>query len=371
MLLFVYQTKEVTNMDKKKESIVEENIEQEQSSVEENKIETVNESIEENASNENENNTPEEEEVIKLEDDFDYEDTPLNNIEIQREAMLKYYKKQSAFKMVAVSVGIVIIALAFLLIPNLLVDNQNLRLALMIVLSVIALGGMFTFNIVSKKLLNKKMKAYFKTYYDGVVEYCVSNVEGVSEVHCEVDNKISEDQFTNNNLWKNVVQVGSRASTNFKYNGLDIFLVDAAGQIREDKRLKPIFVGKYLIAPNNYDNENPIIIYLKGDKRSIPPTNLDDIKCVHDDSRMAIYSNNNHWSKYINKNVRDVLLQLETRNDLIDVSISIQNKTTYICLGYDDSLMVLPLDKKLNSRPIKQFKKDIVPTLEFIQLLNK
>ncbi|MDD7316637.1 MAG: hypothetical protein PUG55_04310, partial [Bacillales bacterium] len=80
-------------MSKKKESIVEENIDQEQPSVEENKIETVNESIEENASNENENNTPEEEEVIKLEDDFDYEDTPLNNIEIQREAMLKYYKK--------------------------------------------------------------------------------------------------------------------------------------------------------------------------------------------------------------------------------------------------------------------------------------
>ena len=61
-------------MDKKKESIVEENIEQEQPSVEENKIETVNESIEENASNENKNDTPEEEEVIKLEDDFDYED---------------------------------------------------------------------------------------------------------------------------------------------------------------------------------------------------------------------------------------------------------------------------------------------------------
>ena len=33
MLLFVYQTKEGTNMDKKKESIVEENIEQEQPSV--------------------------------------------------------------------------------------------------------------------------------------------------------------------------------------------------------------------------------------------------------------------------------------------------------------------------------------------------
>ena len=39
-------------------------------SVEENKIETVNESIEENASNESENNTPEEEEVIKLEEKY-------------------------------------------------------------------------------------------------------------------------------------------------------------------------------------------------------------------------------------------------------------------------------------------------------------
>ncbi|MDY6003652.1 MAG: hypothetical protein SPJ49_04995, partial [Bacilli bacterium] len=105
-------------MDKKNESIVEENIEQEQPSVEENQVETVNNSTEEMPVDENNSNTPEEEEVIKLEDDFDYEDTPLNNIEIQREAMLKYYKKQSAFKMVAVSVGIVIIALAFLLIPN-------------------------------------------------------------------------------------------------------------------------------------------------------------------------------------------------------------------------------------------------------------
>ena len=56
-------------------------------------------------------------------------------------------------------------------------------------------------------------------------------------------------------------------SIDAKASKIDIFLVDAAGQIREDKRLKPIFVGKYLIAPNNYDNENPIIIYLKGDKK--------------------------------------------------------------------------------------------------------
>lgn len=339
-------------------------------------VETNETPVEEVATNEDiqvtEEKPTEPEEAPKLEEDTDYESSPLERIETERAEFLKKYRRQSVYKTLVGVAGIALIAFAFLLVPNLIPDSKNAaRISVMVVCGVIAVAGMFLYNFLMKKHTNKLMKHYFHTYYGAVTEYSFSDVIEQENVTCNVDEKITEDEFKNNNLWKDVVQVGSRAATYVKYRDIDLKLVDAAGQIKDGKRMKPIFVGKYIIAKTTYSDENPIVIYLKGDKRAIPPTNVDGVKCVFDDNRMSIYSNNSQWSRFVTKKVKDALNKLKTKNDLIDVSISIQAGVAYICLGYDDSLMILPLEHPLNARPIKQFKRDLVPTLEFVELINK
>ena len=352
--------------------------EKENEVVEETLVENENASETEEVKEEQTKETKEEsvsepEEAPKLEVDNNYENSPLIRIEEERTEFLKKYKRQSVYKLLVGASGIALIIFAFLLVPSIdaIADKNAVKISIMVVCGVIAVVGMFLYNYLSKRAMGKKMKHYFHTYYSAVTEYTLEEVVDKENVQCDPDQKITEDQFKKNNLWKDVVQVGSRALTTIKYHDLEISLADAAGQIRENKRMKPIFVGKYLITKTSYDNENPVIIYLKGDKRAIPPTNLDSIKCVMNDNKMAIYSNNPQWSRFITKKVKDTLGKLKTKNDLIDVTISIQCGVAYICLGYDDSLMVLPLEQPLNARPIKQFKKDIIPTLEFIELINK
>lgn len=337
-------------------------------------VETNETPVEEVATNEEAQVTEEKpvepEEAPKLEVDTDYESSPLEKIEENRTTLLKKYRRRSVMKTVVSVVGIMIIAAAFLIVPN-LTEKTEIRISVMVVSGVLAVVGMFLYNFLSKRSLNKEMKTYFHTYYGSVTDYSFADVIEKENVTCNVDEKITEDEFKNNNLWKDVVQVGSRAATYIKYKDIDLKLIDAAGQIKDGKRMKPIFVGKYIITKTSYSNENPIIIYLKGDKRAIPPTNVDGIKCVFDDNKMSIYSNNSQWSRFVTKKVKDTLGKLKTKNDLIDVSISIQAGVAYICLGYDDSLMILPLEQPLNARPIKQFKRDLVPTLDFVELINK
>ena len=86
---------------------------------------------------------------------------------------------------------------------------------------------------------------------------------------------------------------------------------------------------------------------------------------------MIIYTENKKYESVVNAKTRQLISELVTNNVLVDVSISITKGKTYFCLGYDDCLMVLPLQDKFNPLPVYKFKKDMQIIAEIITNLNK
>ena len=71
-------------------------------------------------------------------------------------------------------------------------------------------------------------------------------MQNTKNVILQEPGKISIDFFRQNNLYKDIIEVGSRGLTEFTYNKIPMQIVDCAGNVRADKRIKPVFVGKYL-----------------------------------------------------------------------------------------------------------------------------
>ena len=296
-----------------------------------------------------------------------YPSSHLENIENARQAFLKLYRTQNAWKWVISFFAIAAVIFGCIVVPNILIGTPSLVVMVSTLAGALTITILYTF--LTKKYLHKKMREYFALYYDNINSYVFD--EDVKDITMPSPGNIEDQTFLDNNLYKDVVKVGSRGLTEFVYKGIPVAVVDAAAQVRQDKRLAPAYVGKYLFAAANYDFDEPLYIYYKGDKRSLPPTNLDGIKDVHEDKKMIIYSNNKDWKKVISSTVKQVLTSIEMHHDLVDLAISFQRGRMFVCMGYDDPLMVLPLQTEFDYKPTEIYKKDMQVVAKLVEELNK
>ena len=350
-----------TNLEENNEQIKDEVVNDEEKSL----------ASEENVEAKNEKSEPLVEQ--KVVEHFEYNDDHLAKIESNRNDFLKFYKKQNIWKWVIGFIGLAIIIFAWIGFPNLGKDGEGKQAAwvmpAMIVVVVVALLGIVSYSFVIKRIITKKMREYFSSYYEECNKY-VFESDDFTEVSILAPDKIEKIQFTENLLYCNVFDVGSRGLTEFKYHDELMMVCDCAAQVKSEKSALPVFVGKYLVAPASY-NEDPIFIYIKGDHRALPPTNLNDVKNVFDDDKMSIFSNNDKWAKVINAKVLKKLKAIKTGRQLVDVAIAIHSGKVYMCLGYDDPVMVLPLEHAFDPEPIMEFKEEFNDFVKLAEELAK
>lgn len=310
-----------------------------------------------------------EETPIEEVEPISYSSTYLENIETERAKFLKIYKVQNTLKWVVSALCIALVIFACIFVPNLNLGSPT-GTVLMVSILVGALAGTILYSVFSRKSIQKKMHTYFDSYYENVNHFVFDKKE-ITNLKAQFPGKIEPVAFTDNNLYKDVIDVGSRGLTEFEYDSVPVAVVDCAASVRKEKRVVPVYVGKYLFAASNYQYDEPTYVYFKGDKRALPPTNLDGVKSVLDDKKMIIYSNNKDWKKVISPEVKKILQKIEMNKELVDLSISLQKGRIFVCMGYDDPLMVLPLQNQFDPKPTEIFKKDVYNVLDLIKEFNK
>lgn len=330
----------------------------------ENEIKTneVEEAKEETPETENVEETP-----VEEVEPISYESSYLENIEEARMNFLKVYKTQNIFKWVVSGICIAAVIFGCIGIPNLIPGTTGT--VAMVVTLVVALAGTILYSVFTRKDIQKRMHAYFDLYYQNVNRFVFDEI--AENIVPQFPGKIDPQTFNDNLLYKDVVDVGSRGLTEFEYKKIPTAVVDCAAQIRQEKRIVPVFVGKYIFAASNYKYDEGLYIYFKGDKRALPPTNLGNIHVVQEDKKMIIYSNNKDWKKIINADVKKILSSIEMNKELVDLSISLQKGRVFICMGYDDPLMVLPLQNQFDPKPTRIYKEDVKHVLPLIEEFNK
>ena len=299
---------------------------------------------------------------------FGYPEESLKKIEEGRGEFYKTYRKSNMIKWVITFIVIAVVLAAWI-VPGQFPEEHYLRvyqLQFTIGALVIALGGLWLSSFFFKRSTDASMKKYFHNYYECTDSYVfgdmIYNKEG--DVDCKLDQQVLIDS----NLYADIYKVGSRNCINFDRAGQHFVFSDCAAQIRGQKALQTVFVGKLLVTENNWEGDD-MIIYLKGNKRALPPTTLNYYELLEDSKYMVVYGSIT-CKKFLTKKVREALAQFKTNNTLVDVAISIRGGKTYVAMGYEDNLMILPMDKVFDPRPTMQFKKDIDKVFDLIDAIE-
>lgn len=299
-----------------------------------------------------------------------YNDKELEDIENERQKFFKTFRINNRLKVLISMICIAAIVVACIVIPNVIQDNNNLKSGLMIGIVVAALAGTFGYSVFTKRNINNKMRKYFNFYYKKINEFAMKQ-EGFSEPVLQEPGKIDIDLFKDTNLYKDVIDVGSRGLTEFEYNGIPMRIVDCAGNIKDEKRMRPVFVGKLLHCATKYLGEHTIVIYFKGNDKALPPTNVTELKVIEDNEKYIIYSNSAEAKKVINASIKKMLNGIEMNKYLIDLAISMHDGKIFVCFGYDDPIMILPLQNQFDPKPNEQYKKDLGKIIKLVEALNK
>lgn len=302
--------------------------------------------------------------IKPIHEKIEYVDEDLKQVESFRVEFYKFYKKTNIYKWIATGISMVGIVLAYLYLSSILWA--------MIALAIVCLGLMWAAGFVQKKVLDKEMINYFKRFNENVNKFTFSNPM-FSSFEAKDGFKLPQEEFVKNNVYVDIAQVGSRnyvSTTTSKGVAFDI--VDLAAQIKTAKRLKPVFVGKYIVADNTFKQEEPILIYFKSKDpaKALPPTNIANLPLASDDKKISIYTSDTKYKTHLKKEVQAILNKITTDDLLIDLTINITAGKTYILLGYDDPLMVLPLQNQFDPKPTKSFVNDLSLIVELVEALN-
>ncbi len=297
------------------------------------------------------------------------DDDNLLAIENARSSFHKEYKKQNTIKWIVTAAALVLIVLGYVIpnvVPGLKEQTWSFYITLGVLLAAIIALGVYSF--ISRKKVDALMSDYFGKYYSYTNAYAFGGY-GISDLTGGVSDKISPEELSACNLYSDVVKVGSRDLISFSYHDSTIKVVDCAAQTRGQKNtLRTVFVGKMVVAPNKYDGEG-FIVYLKGNKRALPPTNTAGLSVLEDHEDYVVYGKKGN-RKGLTKKALDTLKTIKTDKTLVDLAVSIRPGNTYFLMGYEDNLMVLPLDKPFDPAPTAHFRGDIGKVLSVIDSLN-
>lgn len=298
-------------------------------------------------------------------DSYEYQDLALDEIEKARKDFYSSYKKMNRWKIALSIVGLAIIVL-FWILPNVLHwGGANSMVPMMVSLGVaagvlVALGVM---SYVTRKGNDKKIKAYFSVLYGKLNAYLFSGLP-VGEIQGSADSKITKEEFQANGMYPKVISIGSRDNITFTYRDMDCSLADCAAQKDAGKAMQTVFVGKYLRTANSFQgSENGLVLYFRGNKRALPPESLPNLNLLEKNKTYAIYGDPSD-KKFITPKIRGLLKGIHTNKVLVDVAIAIKPGKTYFALGYEDSLMVLPMQKPFNPGPTQEYKEELAFFLE-------
>jgi len=297
-----------------------------------------------------------------------YDSEYLQNIEDKRLQFFGVYRSQNRIKSIIFCLGLVIILLTFILVPN-FVTNKNIQLPLLIGITVVALGLILAYTFITRKKMQRLMREYFGVFYGNINNYVFAS-KNYEDIQFENPGKIEANLFVDSQLYANVLEVRSRGATHFKYEKKQFIVCDCAGTYKSDKRVMPLFVGKYLVTGNSYKGAEPIFIYHKGGEKALPPNGLTDKKIVYEKDDLVIYSDNVKWNDVCTTEFIKKINSLKLNQELVDYAFAIHQGTTYISLGYDDPLMVVPLDQSFNQEPVKLYKKDLATACKIAKELD-
>ena len=301
---------------------------------------------------------------------IEYGDPRLEEIENARLAWNRSYRKTNSLKMTLTIIAIVLI-LAGYMIPYFAIQDEEAKKTWTLVVcgicAAIGLGGVAAYGFIARKKNREAISNYFNAYYSNINDFAFDGLP-IENMRGDADSKIEKAEVDAACLYPNT-QVGSRDNITFTYDGMDCALCEMAAQKDTGKALTTVFIGKYLRAHNNLPiSSDGLVIYFKGNERALPPTVK--LPIISETKKYVVYGDKKD-ERFLSQETWRLLKQIRTDRLLVDVAISIKPGRTYIALGYEDDLMILPNDKPFDPRYVKAYAEQIKLFLQIAKQLER
>ena len=316
---------------------------------------------------------PEEEEIPRRpkQKSYEYDDERLAAVENARILWNKSYRRRSLVKMI-IAVAVLAVIVTGWLVPTLTMPNAG-PTPLYISLGIAGVGivAILIVGFFQKKKDREGIAQYFVSYYNSVNDYVFDGLN-ISALQGTYEDKVSEAEVEACGLYPGFTQVGSRDNITFTYMNMDCALADMAVQKNAVKGLQTVFVGKFLRTHNtmNFPTDGRLIIYFKGNKRSIPPLAIEGQTPLEEHAKYAVYGPA-PLKKVLTHRLKTELNQIQTDALLVDVAISIEPGRTFWSLGYEDDLMVLPNQDAFDPYYVMEHKKQLKTILDIALMMNE
>lgn len=292
----------------------------------------------------------------------------LQSIEDKRAAFVPFYKKHEKLEKVFFAVGLVVIFFGWIFLPMIWQENVPARGVVQACLMLVPAAGLVAYALIGKKIVNQRAEDFFKTFYKKTSEY-VFDQAGCENLIPQEPSTLPQEKFDECLLFSNVTKLNSKGYSTFEYKKNLIEIADVAAITRKEKGIGVAFTGKYLVSKAKYEGKDRVIVYMKGKGIVLPPTNLEGLKSVVDNEQMTVWANSKDWKKIITPKALKIIESVKTNKILIDWSATIHDGKQYVCMGYDDPLMLPPFENEFDRKPTEQYKKEVAVILSLMEEL--
>ena len=305
-----------------------------------------------------------------------YSDERFQTIEKARKKHLKLVKKLSYIKVAITFGGLAIVLCGWLIPAYTMKDPGRIPTYIGLALAVLTVVAICVYGILSKKKQVKSTEEYLSSYFKECDEYLFEGLP-ISNLQGGMKEKITDDEFNGSDLYgpcskhEEVSNIGSRDSLTFEYDCMKCALADVGAEARTPKGFLTVFIGKYLRTENHLTvDDGGLFVYIKGGPRSTPPSFLfqKDMLPLEDTKKYCIFGKKSN-KKLLTKEFRQAIKNIHTDNLLIDLAISFKSGKTYWAMGYEDTLMVAPVDKPFDPIYLTKYKEQLHSILELAKTL--
>ena len=287
------------------------------------------------------------------------------NVEKNRSELYKTYTKQKRISNILIPIVGLLMAAAFIFFMAVKEDWGKILGGVIIGVTLV---GMVIYYILTKNNLPNKSSNYIREFAILSDNYVFSHAD-YSKQTLYFKKRYAVADFLPDRVYKDVIDIASRNIMSFEYNERVVTIGEAALYKQGAKKhMKDIlFIGKYFTFSNDFHFEDRYIINIRGNKDVDLPNDFEDLRVLQEQNKFQILGKEGApVEKDLGKTLINNLKSIECTGSLLNVNIVLWAGRTSVYMSYDDSVVAIPLEKKLDTAAYQKLKKDIHNILEIL-----
>ena len=285
-------------------------------------------------------------------------------IEDARKELFKSYSRARRISnIIMFALLAVIIGVMFMIMSNI----QWLKIVGYCVAGAVVVG-MVLYYVLTRNRFPNKTKEYI-TFVNGLVRERMFN-EQYSDIKYNEDEKFALADFAGDGVYKDATGINSRNIIRAVYKDHH-FTYGEVALLRPSTRkqqVPPLFVGKYITIPNDYQFDGRFVIVMKNPKQPFDlPNAVDDLAVLEEKEDFVVYGPEGaDYHKTFKGDFFANLRKIKVEKSLYNVNIVIWAGHSAAYLSYDDAVMAVPFDKPFNYEAYEQSFKDVDAVIKLL-----